>query len=868
MRRSALLLVPVLLLTMACNPASPGPSAESARQAAGSGGELFAFLPTAGSGGEVISAAAWLEQPAGKDGPVRVADGHFVTGAGKQIRFFGTNLAFDGNFPEKSKADELADTLARLGFNMVRLHHMDTSAAPRGLWLPGKVAPRRFDETALDRLDYLVSRLAARGIYVDLNLHVGRALTAEEGFPEQPRPKYDKGISLFDPAMIEAHRAFARTLLGHVNPYTGRRYAADPAVAVVEITNENGLVQSFWAEDLDNLPARYAGELQAQWNGWLRGRYGTTAALKEAWGGRSVPAAAAGADLQAGSWTLEQSPGGSARFEPGDPLVVTVADPGSKAWGFQSVRPLAGVQAGQLIEVILRARADGPRKVRVNVMQAEEPWGNLGLNRELNLSKDWQEFRLRAGVSDTGGRKVRLTLSNLRESGARYEFSHIAVRTILPFWLAQGVSLEQGSVPVPRRSEWSIYPAPLQRDFMRFLQERETTYYADMVRFLKQDLATVHPVTGSQMNYSIGPVQAGLDYVDNHAYWEHPSFPGQPWDPRNWYIGNHAMVNAPGGGTLGRLGLYRAAGKPYTVSEYNHPAPNTFAAEGFILAGAYGSFQDWDGLLYFAFSHNSDYQPGKLDTFFDLKAHPTKLVTMPAAAALFLRGDVQPGREALRFGVDAAGVTAGLTRSGPSGVSAAEAGAAPELVLTRRLAVDYGGSGGGAAPPNPAGPVYQSDTGELRWDRSDPARAFATVVTPRSKAATGFVAGRTVALGDVTLQVGTTRQDWATVTLTDMLPGRLLITATGYVENQGMQLRTLEAGRVTVGDQWGSGPPMVEGVTAEIRLPPPPSRVRAWALDAAGRRGAALPVVADGQGSRLCLGPNYKTLWYEVAIQP
>ena len=41
------------------------------------------------------------------------------------------------------------------------------------------------------------------------------------------------------------------------------------------------------------------------------------------------------------------------------------------------------------------------------------------------------------------------------------------------------------------------------------------------------------------------PIQAKLDVVDVHGYWRHPQFPGRPWDPANWLVGNESMVTAP-----------------------------------------------------------------------------------------------------------------------------------------------------------------------------------------------------------------------------------------------------------------------------------------------------------------------------------
>ena len=52
-----------------------------------------------------------------------------------------------------------------------------------------------------------------------------------------------------------------------------------------------------------------------------------------------------------------------------------------------------------------------------------------------------------------------------------------------------------------------------------------------------------------------------------------PIFPHQAWDMKNWNIANTPMTRSATGGTLPDLARYRLADKPYTVSEYHHPAP-------------------------------------------------------------------------------------------------------------------------------------------------------------------------------------------------------------------------------------------------------------------------------------------------------
>src|SRR5207245_1186304 len=98
-----------------------------------------------------------------------------------------------------------------------------------------------------------------------------------------------------------------------------------------------------------------------------------------------------------------------------------------------------------------------------------------------------------------------------------------------------------------------------------------------------------------------------------------------------------------------------------------------------------------------------------------------------------------------------------------------------------------------------------------------------TIDTPRSKAAIGFVEGRSFRLGAVLISPGSSVQHWAAITLT-VIEGesfssavRILITASGYTENTNMGWKDVR--RSTVGRDWGQAPSLVEGVAVAVTLP-------------------------------------------------
>ena len=207
-----------------------------------------------------------------------VREGHFYRGS-ERIRLWGVNFSFSANWPSHEDAEHIARRLAAAGVNSIRCHHMDTSLYPRGLW---QKDGKTLEPAALERLDYFIDQLARQGIYINLNLHVGHPHSQYLGLPK-PNTTYDKIVNIFTPELIEAQKRYARMMLERKNPYRQRKYADDPAIAIVEITNENSLFMWSATRDLQTLPEYYAKILQEKYNRWLKQRYESTTKLKAVW---------------------------------------------------------------------------------------------------------------------------------------------------------------------------------------------------------------------------------------------------------------------------------------------------------------------------------------------------------------------------------------------------------------------------------------------------------------------------------------------------------------------------------------------------------------------------------------------------------
>ena len=248
--------------------------------------ELFPFvLPWDDASASATNVSGWLDAPAGKGGFVSVKDGHLFAN-GKRLRIFGVNLAFGANFPTHDDAEKIAARMAKFGINCVRFHHMDWQTAPGGIWAKDM---QTLDPGQLDRLDYFIAQLKTRGIYTDLNLHVSRTYPDRPAAEKQGNPNYDAGVDNFSPKMIALQKDYARALLTHVNPFTKNAYVDEPAVALIEINNENSLLTLWHWGSLDKTAAPYRAELAAMWAEWLRKKYGGDEKLAAAWAAEAKP---------------------------------------------------------------------------------------------------------------------------------------------------------------------------------------------------------------------------------------------------------------------------------------------------------------------------------------------------------------------------------------------------------------------------------------------------------------------------------------------------------------------------------------------------------------------------------------------------
>jgi hypothetical protein len=220
------------------------------------------------------------DAPVGKHGWLQAKDDGtfcFEKQPGKPARFYGVNFCFSALYNSHEQADQVADRLAKLGYNTVRVHHYEGE-----LTKPDKER-LTFIPEKLDQLDYLLAAFFKRGIYVTTDLFVSRPVDISQFVPDLGSARKDqmngyKALVPINEKAWENWTAFSRNLLNHVNPYTERAYKDEPGFAWFSLINEGNLGN--FVHLIKEIP-----DYRTAWNKWLTEQYKDRAGLAAAWGG-------------------------------------------------------------------------------------------------------------------------------------------------------------------------------------------------------------------------------------------------------------------------------------------------------------------------------------------------------------------------------------------------------------------------------------------------------------------------------------------------------------------------------------------------------------------------------------------------------
>lgn len=628
------------------------------------------------------------EKSAGESGFIKHEGNGFALGSGQRVRFWAVNVSSNNAGQSHQSVDYMARRLAKLGVNMVRFHS-PMFDSPR---------PSKIDAKKLDDLQYLVAAMRREGIYTSISVYFPLWVEMRN------RPDfagYDAGgnkhpfaLLYFDSKMQALYRSWLKDILTTNNPYTGVPLAKEPAVAMVELVNEDSFF--FWTFLKQNIPAPYWIELETQFAQWLIQRYGSLDKAYANWGGAKV-------------------------------------------------------------------REDQPDRPAIL-----EAW-----------------HMTREGVKSGGAEKAR------------------------------------------RMS-----------DQVRFLAETQRGFYADTARYVHQDLGSPTLITCSNWRVSDATM---LDAIERWTY-----MAGDVIDAHGYFQGKHEGEGAAWSVRVGQsyqdlpavlhperlpIQFNQVDGYPQIISEVGWPSPNRYRADAAFLCSAYGAVQGIDGIYFFALENNFVRTNG-ISKF--AVATPSLAATFPAAALQYRRGDIAEAKpevyQALNpedlFSLKGSAaldpdVLDDTRRTEASGEAASETDKL-KLGLQAYLGPvirHFGESTNQPVQPelakhiDPEAKTIRTADGQVMWDYG---RGVATVNTPRSQGAAGFLskAGRIV-LQDIVIECG---NEFASIQVIS-LDGRPLaqsrtILIQAMTEDRPYGFKT-EGNKIT---DLGSGPLNVRTIQAAIEF--------------------------------------------------
>lgn len=812
------------------------------------------------------------------------SEGHFAV-KDRRIRFLGVNLAADGAFPTKAKAGLIAGRMRKMGINLVRFHHMDNPWSRESLFEWGQDT-RHLNPLTLDRLEYLISMLKQNGIYANVNLHCSRTVKVADGILDADSLQdFGKGVNLFDPDLIALQKEYARQLLTHVNPYTRLALVNDPVMAMVEIVNENSLYRMWRDDGLKHfseggkLTRRHNRMLDDRWLNFLSAKYGTTETLDSAWNQSAaaivpvnqIPDGGFESLPLAGNWEMELHNNANAlmtrvadAYEGEQCARITILQPGTESWHLQWKQPALTIEQDSVYVVSFVARSDATREIELAILQNSSPWTWFA-GRNFQITTEWCEFQFTFRAPAMCADNTRLAFSFGLSNGS-FWFDNVFFGKPAVVGLEDDETLENRNVRRIAYRECLRYTDARVRDISSFYIGLQDEFFNEMARFLKSDLGVRVPITGTNWNVGVGDLvsQARLDYVDNHAYWDHPQFPNEPWSGTDWLINNTSMLTSKTGGTVSALfGGVPIQGKPYTVSEYNHPFPNRFQTEGVLMAAAYAGFHDIDGVILFDYNGNSsdDWETDFISSYFSIHRNTVMMALLPTCAKAFRTACIQPANEVLTISYHPDDIL--LAPKNDGGSWTGHFPVAQSLALQHALKIESFEALQRIKPVSytPAFPVT-TDTGELIWDND-----LFTVNTPKIISLTGWLHDyQNLIVGDLEL-VGAGNVATLTWISLQNRPLRIsktsLITLSTRIQNQDM----LWDGMQTFHDNWGHAPTEIEPVIISVKLNISADSLHVFGLDGNGmENGHPATILPDGDGrfSILLNQLQMPTVWFGI----
>jgi hypothetical protein len=768
-------------------------------------------------------------------GRVRLSDdGHLVYADGTRCRLYGTTVQFGGCFPDQATADVLAKKFRSLGYNCVRFSYMDNT------WFPGASIIGAGDVTGplspegMARLDYFVHALEQQGIHPTFTMHGAWQPKPQDGIPDT------LGWGTRTPLMLDERvqniqRNIMKKFLEHVNPHTGLAYKDDPAIPFITVAEDVSFTV-YWLYtkdvDLSSEGSRTVGLSQlarydAAWNDWLRRKYGSTEALRQAWRvaadnavnllqnpGFEDPFSSAwqfNADNGAGVQALSQfSEADKTNGEACMRVRISRLAPQPQSFQINLVQQVPNIQRGQYYRLRFDARTTqdrGSRSLIAAVMSIGFPYNNVGLAVEPRLTSAWQTFEYTFMAEPTNEAITGLIFLMGADSGDVFldEVSIVAVGHpgVLP-----DEDLSRGNVRrAPYRSQ---PPYARMRDQMAFYEEKLDGLFGRILRMVRDTLKSSVLLCPSNLSYSFFDHHVAKDYEVSST-----SDRSGANDP---YLTNQY------GTSVGFQSQFRRHQRAFVLQSGSLSFPNPAQTEMATIWPSYAGVQDWDGVFGGVHTTRAELVGNRIDSngFDAMESKPHILALTPWSATVMRGGLVSTPTRSIVIDVAKDVLQSPNPRiQQPYGLSIYTDS---RMALFRPVAVSMDLAEEESVLPHRevSALVDNVDVRNLNADNDqvflNAQQGHLRVVTPRAVAVSGPLVGEIFNLGGIQVeQISSVRHATVTIHALDSMPlgtgGDMLVTVASRVANEGATFEGATLRNI------GPGSLRMEGNNVRVTLP-------------------------------------------------
>jgi len=224
------------------------------------------------------------EQYAGENGFIELSDdgSYFVTSGNKKpIRFWAVNGATTANKMTDEELTYFARFLAKIGVNMIRYHgslHPKTSFSDLS----------QADQAEIYNIQRVVAAMKKEGIYTTVSIfytHMVDEIFTSWNIPGYPDgDKKLSGVIFFHDSLKEALKNWIYQLLNAPNPFTGVKLKDEPALAIIQIHNEDGVF--FYT--ISNVSNGFYEIIKQKFCQWLINKYGSAQNAISAWNNLTI----------------------------------------------------------------------------------------------------------------------------------------------------------------------------------------------------------------------------------------------------------------------------------------------------------------------------------------------------------------------------------------------------------------------------------------------------------------------------------------------------------------------------------------------------------------------------------------------------